>query len=315
MVGEFSPQTGLPAEEYVEYTIKNFGTAPEVIGLIINKKYPKGIESSVALQTLWRSSAETPIKAPFPKFQSDNHPVLTEAVTPPASRSQNGPGYWAPEQAEFSIRNYGTNQAVFNHSYWWVGGESPANIPRNSATGWGAEFEVNLFNDQGTDTRPFCLDPNYKDLFWAKNYGWSWSVLKPNYTSANLSALGAYADYNDQTDDCDRNSIAIGLRYPQNIQYSNGTYGILINVIAPRGTKTASMLSSEVALVWDGFCTSALGSLMAFTDCMGGYPGTWTGPGLSYAMTLNISNEWIVPAKCWLTYDYGASKIQFTPCL
>lgn len=230
----------------------------------------------------------------------------------------NGSGYWVPEQAEFSIRNHSSTQAVFNESFWWVGGESPANLPRNwlMDEGWGLEFEVNQYNNKdGSWVRPFCPNPGHEELFWAKNYGWTWSVLKPDYTSADLTSLGAYADYNDLSDLCDRNSITIGLRYPQNIINSGGYFGINIVVIAPKGDRLSSLFASEVVAIWDEYCNTAFGSLLAYADCMGIYPGTWTGPGNSWRMNLNITNGWFIPARCWLSFDYGDDKIEFTPCL
>jgi hypothetical protein len=178
----------------------------------------------------------------------------------------------------------------------------------------GAEFEVNLYNDAIGGHRPNC-NYQYKDAFWAKNYGWNWAVMRSDYQAANLSSLGAYADYNDLSDSCNRNSIAIGLRYPQNIEYVNGGYGVMIWVSAPNGYKASSRVGGTVQAVWGGYCDSFPGSSMSSTDCMGVTAGSWPSSAPAFRLTANYNKGWTVPSKCWISTGKGlVSAMVLNPC-
>lgn len=298
-------------EEFLNQFEERFGTQPEVTGLIVEEPVPaSGGEASRRAAPAVLASGAAVFDAPalsLPQGESEsNVPPTTRGVETMAAAAVD----WRPNDAEFSITPQ-SGRADFFHSYWWYDGSTPQMIPAQ----WGAEFEVNLYNDASyVNHRPNCKF-EYKDAFWGKNYSWNWAVMRPDYQGANLSALGAYADYNDLSDPCNRNSISIGLRYPQNIQYVNSGYGIMIWVSAPKGYQASSRVGGTVQAVWDGFCTSLIGSTMALTDCMGVYAGSWPSSAPAYRLTANYDNGWTVPSKCWISQGKGlVAATVMSPC-
>lgn len=110
--------------------------------------------------------------------------------------------------------------------------------------------------------------------------------------------------------------MGIGFRYPQNLTPANGSMGITIEILAGKGLVSPNILASQVQLVWDGFCRTPAGSVLAFTDCMGVYTTSYPGPEGVSRMNLNrFTNLWDVPpARCWLAYNYGNNKMTTPPC-
>lgn len=306
IVGEYSVSSEETVDQFLDTFNDRFGTQPEVTGLIVEVPVPDEQEAS-------RSAVPTNLVSGVAVFDAPTISLPQEerdaAQDMSATTMAVDAADWRPDDAEFSVTEQ-SGRADFFQSYWWYNGNSPQLMP----SGWGAEFEVNLYNDAIGGHRPNCRF-NYKDAFWAKNYDWNWAVMRPDYQGANLSSLGAYADYNDLSDECKRNSIAIGLRYPQNIQYVNGGYGIIMWVSAPNGNQASSRVGGTVQAVWDGYCTSILGSGMSFTDCMGVYAGSWPSSAPTFRLTANYDNGWTVPSKCWVSPGKGlVSATVRSPC-
>ncbi|WP_133163887.1 hypothetical protein [Cryobacterium zongtaii] len=306
IVGEYSVSSEQTVEEFLEQFNVRFGTQPEVSGLIVEVSVSDAQETS-------RSAARGALISNAVIFDAPPISLPGEVSSAPQRASAEvmaaAATDWRPDDAEFAITQQ-SGRADFFQSYWWYGGSSPLMMP----SGWGAEFEVNLYNDAFGGPRPNCSF-GYKDAFWAKNHSWNWAVMRADYQGADLSSLGAYADYNDLADTCNRNSIAIGLRYPQNIQYVNGGYGLMIWVSAPNGSQSSSRVGGTIQATWDGFCTSLAGSAMAFTDCMGVYAGSWPSSAPAYRLTANVDNGWTVPAQCWISTGKGlVSATTLSPC-
>ncbi|MCR8669929.1 hypothetical protein [Agrococcus sp. HG114] len=170
----------------------------------------------------------------------------------------------------------------------------------------GVEFEFNLYNDDPaySGVRPFCTlngDPigGYKDRFWARNYNWSWQGLS---NTGNYAAAQPYADINDSSDLCTRQSIAIGLRYPRQLARGANSFADFNFVItAPRGLVASNRLGSVLQSVENVSCLRG----GALTDCMGlsGEVKRDEGDATGAYITLNPSRGKTAPGTCWSNND------------
>lgn len=311
--GEYSPSLDQTLEQFLAGFSERFGTQPEVTGVVV--------KVSVAEAQQRMSARSAPLDPGAPAFDAPAvtlSPEYAEVATPPApvasaerAVSVAAASDWRPNDAQVEVTNQ-NGRADFFTSYWWHSGSVPGQMP----AGFGAEFEVNLYNTASSTVRRPACDPGYKDKFWAKNYSWNWALYKPDYSAASHSGVGAYADYNDLSDPCNRNSIAIGMRYPRNIQSANNQFGVMIWVSAPRGTTTTSKIGGVVQAVSDSYCTSIAGSAMSLTDCMGVYTGSWPIAGaLKSRTTLNETRLWTAPPKCWQSQNKGSTApVVLLPC-
>lgn len=188
----------------------------------------------------------------------------------------------------------------FSQYYYWDG--------TNARTGvlhphYGFEAEVNIRADAATyqgGSRPACPS-GYKDRPFAKNYGWTWAALVNTGSGMGpmASSVYAYADYNDLSDPCQRNSMAIGFRDPQQIaNYPNGRQEVLVTIQAPRGVEDSGRIGGVVQSVNASTCYVV--PWMALTDCMGVTSGSQ-----GDRVTLGEWRNWRAPAKCWRSGDYG----------
>lgn len=180
--------------------------------------------------------------------------------------------------------------------------------------GIGLEFEVNQRNSTvaaPSNIRPLCFDASFKERFWAKNYSYTW-------TATNIYGVGApsgaYADYNDTTDECQDQSLAIGVRYPKTLTSFLGEKVLDVSIYAPLGLSSSSAISGNIQAVSDDWCVSF--PLMTLTDCMGvaRIQNHWAGyPTGNYNQsTLNRSRAWFAPGRCWETVNGAFSEL--TPC-
>lgn len=315
--GEYSPTPDQTLEQFLAGFLERFGTQPEVTGVVVK------VAVEEAQQRVGARSA--PLDPGAPAFDAPAvtlSPEYAKVAEPPADGASEqriaqsavaaaDPVDWRPNDFEASITNH-NGRADFFTSYWWHSGSNPSQMP----LGFGAEFEINLINSASTNTRPACLS-GYKDRFWAKNYSFNWALYKSDSSAASHAGVGAYADYNDLLDTCNRNSIAIGMRYPRNIAEAPGMgFGVQIWVSAPRGTTTTSKIGGLVQAISDHYCRSGPGASMALTDCMGVTAGSWPlAPGLKSRTTLNETRGWTAPAKCWTSQKKGLEDpVALMPC-
>jgi hypothetical protein len=316
MTGEYSFGSGVTPAAFEADFLAQYGTTPAATALIVETILPEP-EDSQALAargniTHREITVDAPAFVPPPAVFDETVEALfsPQTSTIPTSRVQTSlpgpPTDWRVSQAQYEITDYTSNRVSFVSSFWWLGPNAPNKVP----AGFGVEFEVNMYGSYNVGSRPNCrqvaipgtMDPEYKKRQAAVNENWNWRVIRPDGLTAP-SSLGAYADYNDLSDDCRRSSFAIGLRYPQNIQYVNGAYGVLIVIDAPKGYSAMSEVGAVNQVVSDSFCATTLGYLMSLTDCMGVSAGVWLSIyGPKAQTTLNIANhEFLAPRKCWLT--------------
>lgn len=313
VVGEYAPGSGQSVDEYLDLFRTEYGTSPAVTGIVVVK--------SRSQQQSKASSApigeELPTITP-PPVQYGGETLRRKTSTSPISADAvqaRSAGDWRPDaSAHELVPDTATTGLIYQEFVWTAGGlySLPDRI--------GLEFEINLDNEYVTSpnsTRPNCSDGSYKDRFWLKNSSYSWSVS--DMFSSSASTLGAYADYNDLSDTCRKNSIAVGMRYPKNMQ-SMDIWGVGLEtrlevlIVAPRGLTTYSKVGGNVQAVTASACENY--PWMALTDCMGvnridiqwnGYPS-----GNYNRSTLNVSRGWIAPSLCWRTWNTGANLVSYT---
>lgn len=209
---------------------------------------------------------------------------------------------WKPEQADIQIYRSGIN-VYFGQYYYWDGVNAKTSV-MHADDGWEAEVNIRTANPDfqaGARGGPACIG-DYKSQPFAKNVSWTWSALVNTGTGMNTSfasAAGAYADYNDLSDDCNRNSMAIGIRTPQAIpSYPSGMQEVLLTILAPRGVDDTGRIGGLVQSVNETGCF--IQPWLSNTDCMG-----LTASSSGVRGTLNESRNWIAPDRCWMSFDYG----------
>lgn len=309
--GEYSPS--MPMDEFLQYFAEDYGTEPEISSIIL----VRASDGSDRTEIVERSDLARAI----PAF--DAAPVtfggriadrLDERKAVWSDRTtdvvvQRNPPDWRPDFTAQAALNRGTQALVSGYFEWH--GYGLDYLPDDI----GLEFEVNLRDESVAYPdawRPFC-NITIKDEFWAKNYGYTW-------VASNLGSGGAlgstYADYNDLTDTCSLQSIAIGARYPKNLTYFFGPgseRALDIAIYTAKGSASSNWASGNVQAVTDTYCHSGV---WALTDCMGvtniglvwgGYP-----TGEYNMLTMNFSKSKWVPNYCWRT-DNGVWA-EVTPC-
>jgi hypothetical protein len=113
------------------------------------------------------------------------------------------------------------------------------------------------------------------------------------------SAVGAYADYNDLSDPCEKNSMAIGFQAPWQLpDYPNNSQEVLVTIQAPRGVEDTGRIGALVQSVNASQCLVA--PWMARTDCMGIVSGS-----VGDRPVLAEWRNWRAPARCWFSDNYG----------
>ncbi len=312
VVGEYAPGSGQSVNEYLDLFRTEYGTSPAVTGIVFKRPRPQQQSKAVS----------TPIGEELPRYtpspvQYGGETLRRRAVTSFSSADSvqaRSAGDWRPDAtAHELVPNTSATGLIYQELVWTAGGlySLPDRI--------GLEFEINLDNEyvaSPNSTRPNCSDNSYKDRFWLKNYSYSWSVS--DMFSSSAGTFGAYADYNDLSDTCRKNSIAVGMRYPKNMQ-SIDILGVgketrlEVLIVAPRGLTTYSKVGGNVQAVTASYCENYPG--MALTDCMGvnridiqwnGYPS-----GNYNRSTLNITRGWLAPSLCWRTWNTGANLVSY----
>lgn len=303
IAGEYSPQTGGPISEYLADFEKMYGTQPQFVSVIVDlpvataeKWYRAGDLNGIAVRgTVFRAE-----KANRETIDNLLREHREQARGSYSEMSTNGYGDWKPEQADIKIFRIDSSTVYFEQFYYWNGTDTRAAwMP----TGYGIEMEINIRADSASyqsGLRPFC-NGGYKDQPFAKNYGWTWSALVNTGSGMTgvSSAVGAYADYNDLSDACGKNSMAIGFKSPAQLpSYPNGANEVLVTIIAPRGVENSGYIGGLVQSVNSPQCS--VFPWMALTDCMGVSSGS-----VGNRPTLGEYRNWRAPDKCWLSFNYG----------
>ena len=311
--GEFAPATG-SSEEFLRFFLEDYGTSPQITALVVWREVADAESTSTPRIVATDLGADLPeYTAPPVEFGGTiqaRHIASEEATRAPKDSAAVLALDWRPDDTNHSIFP-SSGKALFGQQFSWMDGGLYM-LPNQV----GLEFEITEYNNSvatPSNVRPLCFDTSYKDRFWASNHSYSWAVTDWFWTTGSLSP-SPYADYNDATDLCAQNSIAIGLRYPKNLTRTGGSYDIItvdILILAPFGLQSTSPISGNVQAISAEYCNSWPGSSMSLTDCMGVADITsyWAGSptGVYNRGTLNVSRGWSAPWRCWSTADKGAS--------
>lgn len=313
-LGEFSTSEGFTVEQYSSWFQREFGVIPQATGWLIERQrlfdaagapvappdeptVPTG-RPEFRASPLVNESAATDLDKRSATF--DQSPGGLAPVAPLASSNR-----WQPNVVEVDIEEDAYNHGIqFRQYAFWGNGASPVNKPND----FGMEFQVDLYNGRG-GTRQVAnteCPSDYKSAFIAENRNYKLWGVSTGKTNLN-AAVGAYADYNDLFDSCGKNSIAVGLRYPDKIpQFAPGKYSILISILAPRGSRASSELSGDVQLVDQLGCLQM--PWLPYTDCMG-LGSSLAPPGYDlHRGTLASKRRWVAnPARCWVSAGSGQS--------
>lgn len=311
VVGEWNPSTQQSADEFLAQFEDLYATVPEVSGVVI---------ASTATGERSRSDAVSPIPVvietgadPFVAPPAVPTPFDAGVDTPIANSTHrtstlSDPSTaWFPESVYSQTMRSGSHQYFTTSTRWGLG--TPAAIPDD----YGIEFEINTNNENlpGEVNRPVC-QPGYKERSIAQNHSWhSWSVSSPNVIPATVHA---YADYNDLSDDCGRNSMAIGLMNPQDLPVS-GLFGAELQTFidAPVGNEHASAIDGLLQLVSSSQCTDEW-PWDNLTNCMG-IPAVPPPDTEVSRLTWN-PNDPSEPTSqlCWYSTGYGLAEKIDVPC-
>ncbi len=306
VVGEYSPASGVSIASYLARMKDQLGTNPEVVGF--SAPFDAGTEADAARGRTTISVAESPeFRAPpvSPAYFHGKAAAAGKLSTqaPSSNLSLAATGDWRPDLIQTRVVKWPSGGRVdFDMSVYWDSPTTPGYIPAD----YGLEVGVELYNGaSSTLLRPACA-AGYKDKFFAKNYGWNWYAVDEQF--GWLTAAHPYADYNDLTDPCNRNSMTIGLRTPQAIplSYQAAPYdwAVYLHLDAQQGTQSTNLISGDAGLVTEGWCTSH--PTFSNTDCMGvAANGSTVANGLHRSF-LSASRGWTAPDKCWSSASKGS---------
>jgi hypothetical protein len=322
VAGEYSLNSGVPVSEFLDEFSRNYSTSPRVTAIVVESDIPKKDARTYTKREVAQRDTEAlpidvstaPYSPPPVHFAGDVAQSTTEflergstaAKTQNRSTSLAASDEWRPFHTDHILKTVG-GRASLQSGYQWQNNEL-----QNFPYAWGMEFEINLINNSvfaPGNGRPACLDASYKDRFWASNYSYNWSVT--NAYEGQVPS-GLYADYNDLSDSCGTNSIAIGSRYPKGTGGIEGYYAILVNISAPRGLTASSVASANLQAVSEVGCNLYPAAL---TDCMGTATGTWPNSKPQSRGSLASSRGWVAPNLCWQANGYGLAgtpPVQFS---
>lgn len=293
VVGEYSPLSGSSPVAFAEAFASELGTEPEVVAFVLAVTEEAPFAASVSPDLTGVAALNAPPVAD--EYFAERRTLPNTEIDAAARLSASD---WRPNLVQTMIQDMGPS-IYFDYALFWDSPTTPGYIPLD----YGMETGVDLYNDASTIIRPLC-GLNYKDQFFAKNYGWNWYAV--NETWGAVTAAQPYADYNDLGDECNRNSIQIGLATPQAIPlaYNNAPYDwvLFIWVEAPQGSQNTNRISGDVALVTKTWCTAY--PSYAWTDCMGVSAG---GSPIAeqHRGFLNKDRGWTAPNKCWTSDGKG----------
>jgi len=266
------------------------------------------------------------------ELQSTGGTTTIAAIAPVPTR-------WDPGFVSTKILKAGTSskkKVKFVNYYRWDGKvASPkviADYKQRNRLGqivnyYGMEFENNVRGSHWASDKTIrcqagsCL--NYcdvkmsRDFLVAKNYGYSYTIrigaddFAHQVGSYRMEKLGAYADTDDLWDECNRNSITIGLQHPENLtptSDSNPSFQLYISVTTSKGSDNTNTVESGIQVVSGATCIAA--PLLSETACMGTVvSGSSVFPGTRNSRpTLDKDRGWSAPNLCWTSGSYGVVR-------
>lgn len=317
VVGELSASPQTSVEDFLRRFDESYGTQPQFVAVIIEVPEAQA-ETSYASKRSAVLESTGPIFAANPADPAHIESLLDQSRSRVGAEKAAfgvqslpaGAEDWFPEYAEVLVQRDDPLRVLFDQYYTWNGTDSKTS---NLSGDDGFEMEVNITTsnpDYQAGVRGGLACPaGYKDQPFAKNYDFEWWAALVN-TGSGLTAMAsdvnAYADYNDLSDDCNRNSMAIGFRTPQLIPaYPDGHQEVSVQIMAFRGVDTTGRISSGVVQSVNA-TGCVLQPWLSLTDCMGLTTST---SGNRLTLSESSSVGWTAPPKCWASTDYGFSGV------
>jgi len=295
------------------------GTEPQVVGLITRVPAPSADTRST--NSIRSTPSPLPVPSDLPTFappKIDNAPAwdrMQHARSRAETTSQTASALriartWQPTYGQYMTFNQNGRAKIWQDLIW--SGYGSDSTPLNRDLNWGLEFEVNQQISYYSNTaRPACglaSDPNSpaaldRNMFWAVNRNYNWTLY---YTNTQTPAsLGAYADTNDLLDQCNTQSMAIGIRSPGLLTTDGQVYEVAMLIDAPRGTLASTTpISANIQQVEGYSCNGFPWNGTANTDCMGlnqGARPNGVDNNTNHGM-LNSSRGYRAAGSCWETY-------------
>ncbi|MDR2322180.1 MAG: hypothetical protein LBE60_11100 [Microbacterium sp.] len=307
IVGEFAVNGPASVAEYLNDFDDRYGTQPQVVAAVVVMPTEDAKERFTSRKAAISVPAQGDAFVASPADSAKIDAMVAERQSAAdQSRSAVAPlaeplPTWKPNTADIQIKRFGADKIFISQYYNWNG--STAKTANLSADD-GFEAEVNAWSWEPalqSGIRDGCNLGDYKDWPFAKNYNWDWEVLVIGNSGIGpvASNVGAYADYNDLSDQCNRNSLAIGLRTPQVLPVrSNGQQDVMFNITAPRGKDDFGGISGLIQPVNGTSCV--LTPWLSLTDCMG-----LTNSANSPRYTLSTDRAWSAPTRCWISSNFG----------
>ncbi len=219
------------------------------------------------------------------------------------------PWRWDPDFADIASQSVSGGAEMYFQQYYNWNGYTTHTTLLNSWYGFEAEVNIETTNSayqSGTRGAGSLCPSGYKDQPYAKNYSgifWAAFVNTGSGMGAMASSVEAYADYNDLLDACNRNSMAVGIRSPQNIpSHSSGMQEIMLTILAHRGVDTSGPISGTMQTIEEDMCVYWGWTGPSNTDCMGVMQQS-----VGERPTLGDWRGWWAPNKCWTSNGYGGS--------
>jgi hypothetical protein len=305
LIGEFFPSASKPVEEFASEFSQKYSTEPQIVAIIVERavdpesgKAEPGLDALVVdtLPFIAEAPSESSLNGAIEEsLSNENNDGTTDGSAGAPDRRDGAESTdWVPELAQVKINR--VDDRVFIQQFLNWGSHVPTSVPEH----YGMEVELNTYNDEMPDLlRPSCLGDHlfdYSKQFFADSHNTNWS----------LSVLGGgdevepYSD-TDNLDSCQKNSFAIGIRYPQKIPAApNGDHVALIEIDAEAGAVPETRIEGVLQLVDDYACEIPYISL---ADCMG---DTLTEPvGVKgNARILSGDRRWMAPDRCWIAEDF-----------
>lgn len=317
LVGEFSPTGGQTVDEFLEGLNADYGVSPAIAEVILEAPTEE-VQNAKAARAHLELGSQFPEVKPEPI--SDTSIIGSKLAQQIAAEPEASTGAvmastrWDPDIAQNEVKvNNSATIKITGHYVWADLSTSPLMLPLNH----GLEFEVNTYSPSlWGPGRPVCNVPHpaYKYQPFVVNEGWSWSgyvgLPLTHGTTYNVAALGVYADYNDLSDECSRNSMAIGVAIPQDIPlpYQSSQYYFGWQIIAPKGLDSSGRMGANIQTVTSHACQAA--PTVPLTDCMGVYNSGWS----DNRMVLNESRNIVGPGKCWVSQNFGTTTPSIWDC-
>jgi hypothetical protein len=273
---------------------------------------------------------------------------LPEEPAPGGVGQLGGPtlSRWDPGLVRTKITKAGVStkkKIKFVNYYYWDGVKSSPKYLNQYKTYdgqaltnyYGLEFDNSVWGSYYGETKIRCQV--YQISCWnntcdtaasrthqvALNYGYSYTIRvgadDANHPG-NRSKLGPYADTNDVWDNCNRNSISIGIQHPEELLTTSSadpSFRLYISVTTVKGGSNSNVVSAGIQTVTGQPCIN--NTIQSKTDCMGAVAnGFFEFPGSPRTRpALGQWRGWTAPNLCWESWNYGKTEtppVKITPC-